>query len=65
MVYLQHKIINQADGQPRGRGPISLSKSGYEKIVYTNNSPDKLDKLYFHLWQNELKYHEKELDRKN
>ena len=31
--FLIDKIINQADGQPRGRGPISLSKSGFEKIV--------------------------------
>ena len=31
--FLIDKIISQADGQPRGRGPISLSKSGFEKIV--------------------------------
>ncbi len=31
--FLIDKIINQADGQPRGRGPISLSKSGFEKIA--------------------------------
>ena len=31
--FLIDKIINQADGQPRGRGPISLSRSGFEKIV--------------------------------
>ena len=33
--FLIDKIINEADGQPRGRGPISLSKSGFEKIVCT------------------------------
>ncbi|MAK09301.1 MAG: hypothetical protein CML36_02300 [Rhodobacteraceae bacterium] len=31
--FLIDKILNQADGKARGRGPISLSKSGYEKIV--------------------------------
>ena len=26
--------------------------NGTEKLVYTNNSPDKLDKVYFHLYWN-------------
>ncbi len=31
--FLIDKILNQADGKARGRGPISLSQSGYEKLV--------------------------------
>ena len=31
--FLIDKILNQADGKARGRGPMSLSKSGYEKLV--------------------------------
>ena len=27
----------------------------YEKIVYTNNSPDTLDFIWFHLWPNAYK----------
>lgn len=28
---------------------------GYEEIEYTNNSPDDLDFIYFHLWANAFK----------
>jgi uncharacterized heparinase superfamily protein len=31
--FLIEKILNQADGKARGRGPISLSESGFEKIT--------------------------------
>ena len=31
---------------------------GYEKIVYTNNSPDTLDFIWFHLWPNAYKNNE-------
>lgn len=31
------------------------SISGFESFVYTNNSPDVLDKLYIHLWPNAYK----------
>lgn len=33
----------------------SFKFSGYEKIVYTNNSPDNINKLYFHLYFNAFK----------
>ena len=26
--------------------------NGYEKLTYTNNSPDTLDFIWFHLWPN-------------
>ncbi len=29
--------------------------SGYETLIYTNNSPDALDKVYMHLWPNAYK----------
>jgi hypothetical protein len=29
--------------------------SAYEKIIYTNNSPDTLDFIWFHLWPNAYK----------
>ena len=31
--FLIDKILNQADGKARGRGPMSLAKTGYEKLV--------------------------------
>lgn len=31
--FLIDKILNQADGKARGRGPMSLAKTGFEKIV--------------------------------
>ena len=32
--------------------------SAYEKIVYTNNSPDTLNYIWFHLWPNAYKNNE-------
>ena len=29
--------------------------NAYEKIIYTNNSPDSLDFIWFHLWTNAYK----------
>ncbi len=37
--------------------------SAYEEIEYTNNSPDNLDTLYFHLWPNAYKSTFSELGR--
>src|SRR6185369_17156186 len=31
------------------------SLKGFEKLDYTNNSPDKLDFIWFHLWPNAYK----------
>ena len=31
------------------------SLKGWEELQYTNNSPDKLDFIWFHLWENGYK----------
>ena len=33
----------------------SHTLSGFESIVYTNNSPDTLDFIWFHIWPNAYK----------
>ena len=31
--FLVDKILNAADGKARGKGPLTLSKTGYEKLL--------------------------------
>ncbi|OYU94235.1 MAG: hypothetical protein CFE21_16740 [Bacteroidetes bacterium B1(2017)] len=56
------KKLNQANWQQKVNYSIAVSLndqtqmlSGFEKIVYTNQSPDKLSEIYMHLWPNAYK----------
>ena len=37
--------------------------SGFEKIEYTNNSPDELEFIYFHIWPNAYRNNQTTLAR--
>lgn len=61
----QHVIKKQANWQQVVNYTISVTLddvnhtlSAFETIEYTNNSPDELKELYFHLWPNAYKNNE-------
>ena len=71
------KSLNQAKWQQRVNYTIEVelntdnqTLSAFESLVYTNNSPNALTEIYFHLWPNAYKnrttaYAKQELENGN